>query len=128
MNSLHISIPDSVDSNDPYNTFNRNKRSSMSSIRSGASMSSPYEPPSDFLSFNEGQSPNMQRRPSKKGISTFINKLYTMVEDGQHQNLISWNPSGTSFFVCNATQFAQEVLPEYFKHSNFSSFVRLLNM
>jgi hypothetical protein len=51
-----------------------------------------------------------------------------MVEDGTHQNLISWNPSGTSFFVCNATQFAQEVLPEYFKHSNFSSFVRLLNM
>ncbi|KAI8981822.1 HSF-type DNA-binding-domain-containing protein, partial [Mycotypha africana] len=43
-------------------------------------------------------------------------------------NLISWNPSGTSFFVCNATQFAHEVLPEYFKHSNFSSFVRLLNM
>ncbi|OAD07498.1 heat shock factor-type transcription factor, partial [Mucor lusitanicus CBS 277.49] len=51
-----------------------------------------------------------------------------MVEDGRHQNLISWNPNGTSFFVCNATQFAQEVLPEYFKHSNFSSFVRLLNM
>jgi hypothetical protein len=51
-----------------------------------------------------------------------------MVEDGRHQNLISWNPSGTSFFVCNAQQFAQEVLPEYFKHSNFSSFVRLLNM
>ncbi|KAI7888015.1 HSF-type DNA-binding-domain-containing protein [Mucor mucedo] len=51
-----------------------------------------------------------------------------MVEDGRHQNLISWNPTGTSFFVYNAPQFAQEVLPEYFKHSNFSSFVRLLNM
>ncbi|CAO3655650.1 unnamed protein product [Mucor fragilis] len=128
MDSLHISIPDSVDSNDSFNTFNRNKRASMSSVRSGASMSSPYETSSDFLSFNDNQSPAMQRRPSKKGVSTFISKLYTMVEDGRHQNLISWNPNGTSFFVCNATQFAQEVLPEYFKHSNFSSFVRLLNM
>lgn len=123
--SLQISIDS--DPNDPYSVFNRSKRSSISSIRSGASISSPYEPPSDFLSFNEDQI-QMQRRPSKKGVSTFIGKLYSMVEDGRHKNLISWNPSGTSFYVCNAAQFAQEVLPEFFKHSNFSSFVRLLNM
>ncbi|CAO3636553.1 unnamed protein product [Mucor hiemalis] len=126
IDSLQISIGDS-DPNDPYSVFNRSKRSSISSIRSGASISSPYEPPSDFLSFNEDQI-QMQRRPSKKGVSTFIGKLYSMVEDGRHKNLISWNPSGTSFYVCNAVQFAQEVLPEFFKHSNFSSFVRLLNM
>lgn len=74
IDSLHISIPDS-DPNDPYSTFSRSKRSSISSIRSGASISSPYEPPSDFLSFNEDQM-HMQRRPSKKGVSTFIGKLY----------------------------------------------------
>ncbi|CEP15018.1 hypothetical protein [Parasitella parasitica] len=128
MDSLHISIPESSDINDSFNTFNRSKRSSVSSIRSNASMASPYEPSSDFLSCNDGQSSSGQRRASKKGVSTFISKLYNMVEDGRHQNLISWNPSGTSFFVCNATQFAQQVLSEYFKHSNFSSFVRLLNM
>lgn len=61
-------------------------------------------------------------------LSTHAHINVSMVEDSRHQNLISWNPSGTSFFVCNATQFAQEVLPEFFKHSNFSSFVRLLNM
>lgn len=74
MDSLHISIPGS-DSNDPYSNFNPNKRSSMSSIRSG-SISSPYEPSADFLSFN-GDQANLQRRPSKKGISTFITKLFT---------------------------------------------------
>ncbi|KAI8097121.1 HSF-type DNA-binding-domain-containing protein [Halteromyces radiatus] len=51
-----------------------------------------------------------------------------MVNDRTNQQLISWNPSGTSFLVCNATRFAQEVLPIHFKHSNFSSFVRQLNM
>ncbi|KAI8890007.1 hypothetical protein K501DRAFT_290678 [Backusella circina FSU 941] len=51
-----------------------------------------------------------------------------MVSDMRNQHLISWNPSGSSFLVCNATRFAQEVLPEHFKHSNFSSFVRQLNM
>ncbi|KAI8640630.1 HSF-type DNA-binding-domain-containing protein [Parasitella parasitica] len=128
MDSLHIAIPNSSDNNDSFNTFNRSKRSSVSSVRSNASMTSPYEPSLDFLSCNDGQSSSVQRRASKKGVSTFISKLYNMVEDGLHQNLISWNPSGTSFFVSNATQFAQQVLPEYFKHSNFSSFVRLLNM
>jgi hypothetical protein len=66
--SLHLSISESDD-------FNRNKRSSISSIRSGVSVSSPYEVPSDYLSFSDEQS-QMQRRPSKKTVSTFIGKLY----------------------------------------------------
>ncbi|KAI8636453.1 HSF-type DNA-binding-domain-containing protein [Parasitella parasitica] len=68
------------------------------------------------------------RRSAKRGVSTFISKLFSMVSDRRNQHLISWNPSGSSFLVCNATRFAQEVLPEHFKHSNFSSFVRQLNM
>ncbi|KAG2232450.1 HSF-type DNA-binding-domain-containing protein [Thamnidium elegans] len=128
IDSLHISTPGSDHIVEPYSPYiNRNKRTSFSSSRSGASTSSPYEPPADFLSFNEEKAP-AQRRSSKKGVSSFISKLHTMVEDGRHRNLISWNPHGTSFFVYNAVQFSQEVLPEYFKHSNFSSFVRLLNM
>ncbi|RKO89854.1 HSF-type DNA-binding-domain-containing protein, partial [Blyttiomyces helicus] len=51
-----------------------------------------------------------------------------MVADPQHQHLISWNYNGMSFIVCNVTEFAATVLPKHFKHSNFSSFVRQLNM
>ncbi|KAJ8652780.1 hypothetical protein O0I10_011586 [Lichtheimia ornata] len=65
---------------------------------------------------------------SKSNASSFITKLYSLVNDTRHQDLISWNPTGTSFLICNVKRFAQQVLPEYFKHGNFSSFVRLLNM
>jgi len=51
-----------------------------------------------------------------------------MLEDVTVQHLISWNVTGTSFVVSNASEFSRDVLPRYFKHSNFSSYVRQLNM
>ncbi|KAI8142726.1 HSF-type DNA-binding-domain-containing protein, partial [Fennellomyces sp. T-0311] len=51
-----------------------------------------------------------------------------MVNDKKHQDLISWNPTGRSFFIYDSKRFSKQVLPEYFKHGNFSSFVRQLNM
>ncbi|ORZ03166.1 hypothetical protein BCR43DRAFT_38230 [Syncephalastrum racemosum] len=67
-------------------------------------------------------------RRSGKTVSSFITKLFSLVDDVRFQALVSWNPAGTSFLIRNVKKFAQIVLPEYFKHGNFSSFVRLLNM
>lgn len=64
----------------------------------------------------------------KRQSSKFVYKLFRMVSDADYQHLISWNRNGTSVMVCNFDEFAKEVLGKHFKHSNFSSFIRQLNM
>nr|KAJ3421356.1 stress-responsive transcription factor hsf1 [Polyrhizophydium stewartii] len=51
-----------------------------------------------------------------------------MVGDPSSDEFIHWTPEGTSFVVTNQELFSQHVLPQYFKHSNFTSFIRQLNM
>jgi len=40
---------------------------------------------------------------------------------------VSWTEGGTQFTIHQTNEFASELLPKYFKHRNFSSFVRQLN-
>ncbi|KAK6926178.1 Heat shock factor (HSF)-type, DNA-binding [Dillenia turbinata] len=57
----------------------------------------------------------------------FLSKTYDMVDDPSTDSVLSWSSGNNSFVVWNVPEFAKELLPKYFKHNNFSSFVRQLN-
>ncbi|MQL99205.1 hypothetical protein Taro_031923 [Colocasia esculenta] len=57
----------------------------------------------------------------------FLTKTYHLVDDPAIDDLISWNDDGSTFIVWRPAEFARDLLPKYFKHNNFSSFVRQLN-
>ncbi|KAI8343621.1 hypothetical protein BC941DRAFT_98164 [Chlamydoabsidia padenii] len=61
-------------------------------------------------------------------LTTFLLNVLSMVNDPNSDDLIRWSTDGKSFFVVRHEDFARSVLPRFFKHSNFSSFVRQLNM
>lgn len=67
------------------------------------------------------------QKPSATQPAPFLRKTYELVDDATTDNVISWGPSGKSFVVWKPAEFARDLLPKFFKHNNFSSFVRQLN-
>ena len=61
------------------------------------------------------------------GPPPFLTKTYDAVEDPTTSHMVSWNRGGASFVVWDPHAFSRDLLPRYFKHNNFSSFVRQLN-
>lgn len=48
--------------------------------------------------------------------------------DSNNTSLIRWSDDGRSFIVLDEDEFARTLIPELFKHNNYASFVRQLNM
>ncbi|RHY09549.1 hypothetical protein DYB25_003716 [Aphanomyces astaci] len=67
---------------------------------------------------------NARRKVSSAAI--FLKKTYDMI-DTAPSSVAGWSDDGGSFIVREPKEFAAYMLPKYFKHSNFSSFVRQLN-
>ncbi|ORZ10708.1 hypothetical protein BCR42DRAFT_105000 [Absidia repens] len=65
---------------------------------------------------------------TQRNIPAFLNKLYSMVNDVSTDDLIRWSKKGDSFIVEQHELFSKTVLPRFYKHNTFSSFVRQLNM
>nr|GMD93818.1 heat stress transcription factor B-4-like [Ipomoea batatas] len=56
-----------------------------------------------------------------------MTKTYQLVDDPATDHIVSWGEDDTTFVVWRPPEFARDLLPNYFKHNNFSSFVRQLN-
>ncbi|CAG8524890.1 10765_t:CDS:2 [Acaulospora morrowiae] len=61
-------------------------------------------------------------------VSVFVAKLYQLLDGDEYKEYLTWNETGDVFVICNMDEFAQNVLPKYFKHCKFTSFVRQLNI
>ncbi|KAI0723874.1 hypothetical protein C8T65DRAFT_691713 [Cerioporus squamosus] len=65
---------------------------------------------------------------TRTSVPRFLLKLYEILSDPGNEHLIKWSDAGDSFYIFNQERFAREVLGKWFKHQNFSSFVRQLNL
>ncbi|KAI0402372.1 hypothetical protein F4802DRAFT_373670 [Xylaria palmicola] len=69
-----------------------------------------------------------EAQAKRKQIPPFVQKLNSFLEDGKNTDLIRWSDKGDSFIVLDEDEFAKTLIPELFKHNNYASFVRQLNM
>ncbi|CAA0832145.1 Heat stress transcription factor A-6b [Striga hermonthica] len=73
------------------------------------------------------QAPRPMEGLHETGPPPFLTKTFEMVDDFSTDSVISWSRGGHCFVVWDPHGFSTSVLPRYFKHNNFSSFVRQLN-
>ncbi|KAJ5344592.1 Heat shock factor (HSF)-type DNA-binding [Penicillium brevicompactum] len=64
----------------------------------------------------------------RKQIPPFVQKLSSFLDESKNTELIRWSDDGNSFVVLDEDEFARTLIPELFKHNNYASFVRQLNM
>ncbi len=58
----------------------------------------------------------------------FLLKLYEILSKEEYSKIIHWSQNGSYIIITNIHLLAKKILPIYFNHQNYSSFVRQLNM
>jgi len=100
---------------------------------SNSKQTSPAQSPVNLPVTSRNASP-VQTKPSStsshpfKGAKmNFAQKLFEILEDPGNTDIIKWLPGGKGWIMMDKKRFAAEVLPVYFKQTQFTSFTRKLS-
>ena len=69
-----------------------------------------------------------KEKQKSESSSVFLIKLYAILNDNKYAKYIQWSKDGKSLIIFNQNSFTKNVLPHFFNHNNYSSFVRQLNL
>ena len=67
------------------------------------------------------------RTKSKKSQS-FLSKLYDILNSNNYNKTISWDEEGKKIIISDVVKLCKDILPKFYKHRNYSSFIRQLNL
>jgi hypothetical protein len=85
---------------------------------------------SDSLPMNGNNRKKVSRSNKKNEVApmapVFLRKTYELINTCDPE-VATWSVDGMTFVVKDPKRFQFEFIPKYFKHNNFSSFVRQLN-
>ena len=65
--------------------------------------------------------------PADDEISGFVRSVYTLLRVCDVE-IAGWSSDGAQVVIFDPARFASELCPKFFRHRNFQSFTRLLNM
>ena len=73
-----------------------------------------------------GKKRSNQKKMNK--AESFLSKLHDILSDNNYNEIIHWDTDGRRIIICDVNNLCNVVLPKFYKHHNYSSFVRQLNM
>jgi hypothetical protein len=88
-------------------------------------MSAKVEPQTELLSFSQKLKEGKRK---KDKVTKFIDILFNIFENSQQEDVFTWSSDGSGILIHNHVEFSEKILPKYFKHNNFASFIRQLNI
>ena len=71
----------------------------------------------------------MKRTKTKSRKSqSFLSRLFDILSNSNYNSVISWDEEGKKVVIYDVTKLCKDILPKFYKHRNYSSFIRQLNL
>ena len=68
------------------------------------------------------------RNYQERSVPKFLKKIFFILEENKHSEYVAWSGDGNAMIVKKPKEFAEKVLPLYFKHNNLASFIRQVSL